>query len=74
MLYRAIGNSANRINVTAESVQLTLLFRKQYNINVQAMHQKDHNIKGAWSDALKIDTKNLGKFLLSRSYLWSFED
>lgn len=58
--YKAIGDiSSKRLIVPTESAQLDLVFKKWYNIFVQAMHRQDHQIKGAWSRKLVVNTNNL---------------
>lgn len=61
--YTAVGsNTHERLTVKTESAQLDLTFDKQYNIYVKAIRSGDHQIQSDWSDPLKVNTKDLGKF------------
>ena len=66
-IHTADGSSQNQqLTVTTESAQFDLLFDRQYtySIYVKAVRPGDHQTQGDWSDALKINTKDLGKFEL----------
>ena len=60
--FSAVGINTNRQIVTTESAQLDLVVNKQYNIFVKAIQRANHQIQGSWSGALRVDTKDLGKF------------
>ena len=72
--YKADQDSSfKRSIVPTESAQLDLAFKKRYNIFVQAMHRQDHQIKGAWSRKLVVNTNNLGKFSRAKLERRSYE-
>ena len=65
--YKAVESGARTRQVTAssESAEIGLQDNKQYNIYVKAVRPN----QSTWSDVLRVDTKNLGKFGLIYSSL-----
>ena len=49
--------------VQTESAKLNLQADKTYNIHVKAIRSDNHLVQSDWSDALRVDSKNLGEFL-----------
>ena len=62
--YGVIGGTIQRLPlVPTESAQLSLSANTQYNIFVKAILNDNHRVHGAWSDTLKVNTKDFGKFI-----------
>jgi len=62
--YRAIGGITQRLPLTStESAQLGLNANTQYNIFVKAVLEENHLVQSAWSESLKVNTKDFGGFI-----------
>ena len=56
------GNPQMALTVKIESAKLNLQVDKTYNIHVKAIRRDNQLVQSDWSDALRVDSKNLGEF------------